>query len=76
MKLCQLNSGFPPKKLTAPLSKRYVGLFYYGAYWRKWDEILFVDSSGWTVREVGTNVIRHYNTPLWANRFADQPFED
>lgn len=70
-----LYQGFPPEKLTAPAALRYIGCFYYCAYWKQWDEILDVSSTGeWTVREVGTDTIRKHRTPLWANRFADKPF--
>ena len=71
-----LNSGFPPANKTAPAHRRYVGKFYYCAYWRMWDEVLDVDGGmWWTVRQVGSSEVRKHCTPMRADRFADAPFE-
>ena len=71
-----LNSGFPPPNKTAPVHHRYVGLFCYDAYWRKWDKVLGVyDGFYWLVEDVETKEVRKHCSALWADRFADQPFE-
>ena len=70
-----LQTGYPPERKTAPLHRRYVGMFYYSDYFRKWDEVLGVTEREWIVREVGSDRVRRHCTPLWADRFADQPFE-
>jgi hypothetical protein len=73
-------SGFPPERLTAPTHGRYVGKYYYCDYWREWDLVTRVDGMYWYVRESDLNgnpttPERRHCTPLWANRFADKPFE-
>ena len=69
-----MRSGFPEVHETAPRHARYVGLFYYSAYWRTWDEVLSVKNNRWVVREIGTTKVREHYTALWASRFAERPF--
>lgn len=73
------ESGFPPPRMTAPADQRYVGLYYYSAYWRSWDKVLSIEDGVWTVQQVdlsgnAASDVRTHRTPLWANHFADKPF--
>ena len=76
------QSGFPSGKLQAIPNRRYIGMFYYCAYWRQWDQILDVQGEVWVVRKVANDKgqptlntpIRKHLTTLWANSFADHPF--
>lgn len=71
-----MSNGFPQAQHTAPLHKRYIGKYYYSAYWNAWDEILGFDRFYWIVRDIAPgSAIRRHCTPLHANKFADLPFK-
>lgn len=67
--------GFPTGNKIAFPHKRFVGLYYYDYYFRTWDEIIGIDGNWWIVKEVGTDYIRKHITTLWADAFADKPFD-
>ena len=67
--------GFPTGNKMAFAHKRYIGLYYYDYYFKKWDKIMGIDGHFWIVQEVGTDYIRKHITVLWANAFSDKPFE-
>lgn len=73
------GAGFPRPERTAPNDRRYVGLYYYSAYFRHWDYVVDIDDTFWYVRAVNDDgtlgELRRHCSPLHAGRFAHQPFE-
>ena len=72
-------TGFPTEKETAPLHKRYIGLFHYSVYFNKWDKIIGITTYEWIVQSVdldGKSIgpIRRHCTPMHNQLFANQPF--
>lgn len=67
--------SFPTPKNTAPLHRRYIGLYHYSDYFNTWDKILGIGRNYWIVQgtQDGEKVRRH-STPLHADKFADKPF--
>jgi len=76
-----LSRGFPIRGKTAPVHKRFVGLYYWSAYWQHWDKVISIeDNFYWFVQEVDSNgipygEIRRHCTTMWVDRFANQPFD-
>lgn len=71
------NSSF--HDTVAPNHSRYVGMFYWCAYWQSWDKVIAVDEHSWTVQEVNLNGsptgrARNHCTAMDARHFADKPF--
>lgn len=75
MLIQKTSRGFPSGNKIAQPHKRFIGLYYYDAYFKKWDKILGIDGPFWVVQEEGTDHIRRHLTILWADSFADKPFE-
>lgn len=75
-----LSPGFPPPRKTAVLRPHHIGLFHYSAYFGTWDLILDVMSTTEVrvvqVNEQGERIgeERTHCTPMWADRFANHPF--
>ena len=77
-----INSGFPRPEHTAPCNQRYVGCYYYEAYWRQWCKVLTVSSWQFTVQccdmdgdLIPDAKVRTHCTPMHSNHFANKPFD-
>lgn len=81
----EFASGFPPNNLVAPADHRYKNKYYWDVARDQW--LLIVDCkqdhgiNTWAVQAVdkfdGCPVghVERFTTDLWANRFADRPFD-
>jgi hypothetical protein len=73
-----LLSANVPKKAYLVAQPAHVGRFIWSAYWRTWDEILDCSVNGlglscWTVREVGSETVRHHLTLVSEGSLFDAP---
>jgi hypothetical protein len=83
----QINKpGFIPNHMVAPAEKRFINKYYYDGERAKWYLVLDCRVSNgvlntWTLREVDPatgkpiGYVRKTDHPLWANKFADRPFD-
>jgi hypothetical protein len=73
------RGGCSHAEIPAPNNRRYVGMFYWSAYWQSWDKVIAVDATTWTVQEVNLSgspigPVRNHSTPMDARHFAVEPF--
>lgn len=81
-----LQQGFPPRNLTAEADARYIGRYNYSTHHGGWILILGAKrhehTNLWTLRAAEEDfgapmgpTVENVALDLWADRFADRPFD-
>ena len=82
IKTAKFEKGEPTGKALAYPCKKYEGMYYFNAETDSWERVLKVNKEtlSWKMQPVDIDgnalgVIRTHCFPMWADRFADFPFD-